>query len=136
MTVSSQKYSGTGYVRVIEVECEEESEPAQLTQSWMSLGEERSRKISQPRCIFTLFALSFLCFCGLGISWMRGFKQDHSCKNPIQRREWRTLSADEKNGYVAAVQCLGNQHSRLGLNHSLYDDFVWVHSRMGNFCKL
>ncbi|KAK6596644.1 hypothetical protein H4I96_09296 [Botrytis cinerea] len=59
--------------------------------------------------------------------------QSLSCRNPIVRREWRTLGTTERQIYLKAVQCLWEQPSRIGLNHSLYEDFPWVHSRMGNF---
>lgn len=64
--------------------------------------------------------------------WMQN--QSLSCRNPIVRREWRTLGTTERQIYLKAVQCLWEQPSRIGLNHSLYEDFPWVHSRMGNFC--
>ena len=63
--------------------------------------------------------------------------QDESlpCKNPAIRREWRTLDNVEKHNYLKSVQCLWEQPSVLGLNHSLHEDFPWVHSRVGNFCR-
>ena len=58
------------------------------------------------------------------------------CPNPPTRREWRSLSRDEKQDYLTAVQCLREKPSRLGLNQSLYDDFPWVHIRFGGYCML
>lgn len=57
------------------------------------------------------------------------------CARPSIRREWRTLSRSDQSQYIAAVQCLRNKPSQLGLNHTLYDDFPWTHSRIGNYCK-
>ncbi|KAL2217410.1 hypothetical protein M432DRAFT_516476, partial [Thermoascus aurantiacus ATCC 26904] len=54
------------------------------------------------------------------------------CKTPYTRREWRSLSREEKKEYIEAVQCLRRLPSRLGLNQSLYHDFPYVHSRTGN----
>ncbi|KAI9683473.1 MAG: hypothetical protein M1822_006013 [Bathelium mastoideum] len=58
-----------------------------------------------------------------------------SCKHPVVRREWRSLSVDQKRDYSRAVNCLRETPSRLGLNQSLYDDFPYVHSRIGEYCK-
>ena len=58
-----------------------------------------------------------------------------ACTDPVIRREWRTLSDVEKRDYIAAVQCLRNSPSRLGLNQTLYDDFPYVHSRNGEPCE-
>lgn len=51
------------------------------------------------------------------------------------RREWRTLSFSEKDDYIQAVRCLSKTQSALGLNQTLYDDFPWVHHRVGGYCK-
>lgn len=58
-----------------------------------------------------------------------------ACTDPVIRREWRNLSDVEKGDYIAAVQCLRNSPSRLGLNQTLYDDFPYVHSRNGEACE-
>ncbi|PVH93604.1 Di-copper centre-containing protein, partial [Periconia macrospinosa] len=55
------------------------------------------------------------------------------CSNITLRREWRTLDASQRQEYTAAVQCLKTKPSRLHLNHTLYDDFPWVHSRVGEY---
>lgn len=47
--------------------------------------------------------------------------------NPAVRQEWRTLSVEARQSYIAAVQCLSNSPSRLGLNTTRYDDFVYSH---------
>ena len=57
-----------------------------------------------------------------------------SCTRPVIRKEWRSLSHEEQERYISAVQCLRTQPSRIGLAHSLYDDFPWTHSRIGNYC--
>ncbi|CAD6442792.1 2d33d938-1230-4a59-9b30-9b90f88d4d87 [Sclerotinia trifoliorum] len=83
---------------------------------------------------FFVAAILYTSFLG-GLGQRPGIviEKSPSCKNPIVRREWRTLSVTEKHTYLKAVQCLWEQPSRIGLNHSLYEDFPWVHSRMGNF---
>ena len=54
------------------------------------------------------------------------------CINPKQRREWRTLSNAEKQEYIAAVQCLRDVPSLLGLNQTRYDDLPWAHTYLGS----
>ena len=56
------------------------------------------------------------------------------CTDPSIRREWRSLSRSEKKDYIDAVQCLRTTPSKLGLNQSLYDDFPYVHNRVGAYC--
>jgi hypothetical protein len=56
-----------------------------------------------------------------------------ACKEPAFRQEWRTLTASQRRDYISAVQCLQSQLSRIGLPHSLHDEFTWIHSRLGNF---
>lgn len=60
---------------------------------------------------------------------------DSTCQNPVVRKEWRDLSRDEKTEYIRATQCLQHKPSRLGLDHSLYLDFPYVHIHVGNRCK-
>ena len=54
------------------------------------------------------------------------------CTKPYIRHEWRTFSREEKRAYILSVKCLKTKPSRLGFqNHSLYDDFPYFHSRVG-----
>lgn len=64
---------------------------------------------------------------------LRG-KPQGLCAQPSIRREWRSLSQPEQLQYIAAVQCLRDKPSQLGLNQTLYDGFPWTHSRIGNYC--
>lgn len=59
-----------------------------------------------------------------------------ACNNSQFRREWRSLSHQEKDSYIQAIKCLKQTPSRLGLNQSLYDDFPYVHFRVGGYCTL
>lgn len=65
------------------------------------------------------------------------FSTQHSlpCKEPVIRREWRTLSKSEKRKYIAAVQCLRSKPSTLDPNQTLYDDFPWVHTQLRGHSK-
>jgi len=47
------------------------------------------------------------------------------------RREWRSLTDDEKTEFTEAVKCLATVPSRWMYNGSLYDDFTALHARIG-----
>ncbi|KAI1662918.1 Di-copper centre-containing protein [Daldinia decipiens] len=55
-----------------------------------------------------------------------------TCENPTVRKEWRSLSADERDSYISAVHCLAKQPSKLGLSTTQYDDFPFVHNALNN----
>ncbi|KAF7919615.1 hypothetical protein EAE99_008467 [Botrytis elliptica] len=61
------------------------------------------------------------------------YQNRERCSNPSTRREWRSFSAAEKVNYLDAVQCLRETPSRLHSDYSLYDDFPWVHTNIGNY---
>ncbi|MCJ1439468.1 hypothetical protein MMC27_008862 [Xylographa pallens] len=53
-------------------------------------------------------------------------------RNPALRQEWRMLPFEARRSYIAAVRCLSNSPSRMGLNTTRYDDFVYSHLQMFN----
>ena len=57
------------------------------------------------------------------------------CQKFIIRHEWRALSHVEKLEYIDAVKCLNRQPSRMIANQTAYDDFAYVHSKYGGYCK-
>lgn len=46
---------------------------------------------------------------------------------PHIRREWRALKKEEKLEFISAIHCLTRKPSKLGLQTTRYDDFVYVH---------
>ncbi|KAM0795969.1 hypothetical protein BDR22DRAFT_893659 [Usnea florida] len=56
------------------------------------------------------------------------------CKEPPIRREWRSLTLDEKSEFIQAVNCLSTKPSRWGMNGTLYDDFALLHGSIGSWC--
>jgi tyrosinase len=51
-----------------------------------------------------------------------------------KRHGWRTLSGEDRQEYISAVLCLRSQPSVLAPSkQTLYDDFPWIHSRVGYF---
>lgn len=57
------------------------------------------------------------------------------CKELSVRKEWRSLSKEDQVDYLNAVLCLRTLDSKLGMEQSLYDDFPFIHSRIGNYSK-
>ena len=57
----------------------------------------------------------------------------NSCRDPVLRREWRSLNDSEKRDYIRSVKCLKTLPSQLYLNQTLYDDFPWVHKQFGEY---
>ncbi|ETS81057.1 hypothetical protein PFICI_06059 [Pestalotiopsis fici W106-1] len=60
-----------------------------------------------------------------------------ACRNPLVRREWRTLSNSEKQSYISAVKCLQKapaqtQSTYAGVR-SRYDDFMAEHINRTDF---
>ena len=88
-------------------------------------------------CLVAAFAagtqISGAAFWQSGVS-LEKHQAPSSCKDPPTRREWRSLSKIEKSNYIAAVQCLRDSHSKIGVEQTMYDDFPWVHSRFGEYC--
>ena len=60
----------------------------------------------------------------------------NTCTTPPIRREWREISKMEQLAYLDAVSCLREKPSPIVHNGSLYDDFPYIHSRVGNYCKI
>jgi hypothetical protein len=64
-------------------------------------------------------------------------KNPSQCLDPVTRKEWRSLSTDEKQDYISAVQCLTTKQSKLskGEGDTLYNDFPYVHTTIGGYCE-
>ncbi|KAK1520758.1 monooxygenase [Colletotrichum costaricense] len=83
------------------------------------------------RTILFLFALAIF-------SVLHSHGQATKCGKLFERKEWRTLTQDEKSGWAGAVKCLGSiRHQRLSFTpeqtvlegmRSLYDDFSYSHA--------
>lgn len=61
--------------------------------------------------------------------------QESKCHDPAIRREWRSLSLEQKHGYVDAVLCLRKTPSKLNENMTRYDDFPFLHTTVGEYGK-
>jgi hypothetical protein len=99
----------------------------------------------QRRLCSTLFSLIrlilsillvVLAVCGFTHWLSRHRPSSTTVHEPVTtRREWRTLTKLQKHEYIAAVRCLKIMPSRLGLNHTLYDDFPYIHFHVGEYGK-
>ncbi|KAF5016921.1 hypothetical protein F66182_11242, partial [Fusarium sp. NRRL 66182] len=88
---------------------------------------------SPYRNIYVISTVSLLLAFGILLSLIPlSPSSESSCQTPTLRREWRTLSLNARQKYVAAVQCLTRRPSRLGLNTTRYDDFVYSHLAVAN----
>ncbi|KUL82876.1 hypothetical protein ZTR_09027 [Talaromyces verruculosus] len=105
---------------------EENHEPLQPQEIIQSAG-------SPYRSIYVISSISLVLALVTLISLMPlGPSSDSSCRNPTIRREWRGLSLNARQKYVAAAQCLTRGQSRLGLSTTRYDDFVYAHLAVAN----
>lgn len=61
-----------------------------------------------------------------------GHPTDGAFSCPL-RREWRTLTPEEKQHYIESVLCLGTIDSALPkhFNSSLHEDYPWIHAHVG-----
>jgi len=92
--------------------------------------------LTQASWLLILFASVFPPSCLL----VRAQSAHNACKKTLIRREWRTLTANDKAAWTSAVKCLGTlNHRRLSFDvqgrivpgaHSLYDDFSYAHNAM------
>ncbi|KAF2271289.1 uncharacterized protein EI97DRAFT_471308 [Westerdykella ornata] len=85
-------------------------------------------------------SILFLCLVALLGSAHLSFAEApaQKCSKLLARKEWRTLTHNEKADWVAAVKCLASiRHERLSLTkdqtvlegkRSLYDDFSYSHA--------
>ena len=107
----------------------------------------RNKSRSNKRLVAVVCLLSLICLAAgftsgtLLNSWTTNGSDSENtpvsaCGRSQFRREWRSLSHREKHNYIQAVQCLKQTPSKLGLNQSLYDDFPYVHFRVGGYCTL
>lgn len=62
-------------------------------------------------------------------------KPRSTCTQPRLRQEWRTLTQDEKQSYLAAAHCLTTTPSSSLSNATIHDEFSLLHSRVGNYCN-
>ncbi|WQF83004.1 Putative tyrosinase copper-binding domain, di-copper centre-containing domain superfamily [Colletotrichum destructivum] len=84
-------------------------------------------------CLF-FFATGFLCgefIQEKGLISKLNQAQNSRCQAPSIRREWRSLSSDEKTDYISAVRCLLSKPSKVPAGTSLYHDFPRLHSVVG-----
>lgn len=86
------------------------------------------RPILIPLLVLIISALSVIVVI-LSVATPKG------CRYPRIRREWRTYSKTERQAYVDAAVCLTRTRSPTDSRVSIHDDFSYLHSRIGNYCK-
>jgi tyrosinase len=78
---------------------------------------------------------SILLFAGVSAARVLPRQEATGCTNPVKRVEFRTLDNASRKQYTDAVKCLNTKPSMLGLNTTLYDDFVYVHTQLNSESK-
>ncbi|KAK7952803.1 Di-copper centre-containing protein [Apiospora aurea] len=87
--------------------------------------------------LFLWACFIFSMFLGLVLSaltilaWPSG-DQPKRCVNPGVRREWRSLTLEERTGFISAVNCLSRVPSVWDRNGTIYDDFAELHGGIGS----
>jgi hypothetical protein len=122
------------------------------TGSELEYGKEpkaEQRRVSPWTHLVTLFFVGALCLIvgficgeliqdnGLIAQFRATATKFSKCSSPKIRKEWRSLSAMEKEDYVTAVQCLTTKQSKLSKvkGDTLYNDFPYLHTTIGGYCK-
>lgn len=110
-----------------------------------SISVEKKTNITKRPSTFVITILSLFFFatgflCGefiqdKGLISKLNQAQNSRCQAPSIRREWRSLSSDEKTDYISAVRCLLSKPSKVTAGTSLYHDFPRLHSVVGGDCK-
>lgn len=97
------------------------------------------RRKSLSKRVYLLFLFALFCLSlgfaggeviqdrGLIAKWKFTYTHSPQCDSPSYRREWRSLSDDDKSAYLAAVNCLIASPSITKANGDLYNDFPFVH---------
>ncbi|KAI1173833.1 Di-copper centre-containing protein [Nemania sp. FL0916] len=69
----------------------------------------------------------------LVLSWDRWkrYEPQIACRDPPQRREWRTLRPQEQQSYIDAVLCLSDRPSIFEPGSSRFDDMAYLHLNEG-----
>ena len=89
-----------------------------------------------PICIVILVAIMIFLVGSLAPALLKSLgsrEQQHSCRKPRIRREWRSFTVNEKHDFVQAVLCLSSKPSRWGPNGTMYDDFALLHGEIGSW---
>lgn len=115
--------------------------PRGLTQRYLFPfhGSVFARLILFAICPIGLFVLGITLFKSYTL-WKDGSRAESpdttTCLDPYLRREWRSLSREEKSSYIDAVNCLALTPSVLRDNGTLYDDFPWAHNQVAHHSEL
>ncbi|KAH8804897.1 hypothetical protein F5884DRAFT_859514 [Xylogone sp. PMI_703] len=127
-----------GYSKLHTSEVDPELEGPLLSEDTTVLPQQRT--LLRHIVLIPIVAVVFFAGISLGIllnlerapsSELTVSPQPTRCSNPVVRKEWRSLSTQEKDVYLGAVKCLGRVPSVVNPNSTLHDDFAWIHSRIG-----
>lgn len=94
-------------------------------------------RIFQPLSLFAMKLPQTAILIGAALQTAAGLPSPEplaarACTTPKLRREWSKATQAERTSYINAVKCLTTKPSKIGLDHRLYDDFVFVHATLFN----
>ena len=103
----------------------------------LTMQHQRSRyALATIACVVTLvLGFSFGTYGPLGSSLLTSSTSINTCLRPTIRRAWRSLSRSEKTDYIIAVKCLTKTSSITPVSGTAHDEFAYVHSKIGSYCK-
>ena len=103
----------------------------------LAMQHQRSRyAFATMACVVTLvLGFSFRAYWPIGSSPLTSSTSTNVCLGPTIRREWRSLSRSEKTDYITAVKCLTKSSSTTPVGGTAHDEFAYVHSKTGSYCK-
>nr|A0A142I737.1 RecName: Full=Tyrosinase-like protein phomQ1'; AltName: Full=Phomopsin biosynthesis cluster protein Q1' [Diaporthe leptostromiformis]AMR44289.1 tyrosinase [Diaporthe leptostromiformis] len=88
------------------------------------------------RTIIVVSVITFAAIIGCWVFLSHGTTTTNppqQCSTPAVRKEWRSLSPSAQAKYISAVQCLMYLPSVHKEGTTLYDDFVFGHSKTGSY---
>ncbi|EUC60320.1 tyrosinase tyrosinase: common central domain protein [Rhizoctonia solani AG-3 Rhs1AP] len=102
---------------------------AKAASAWALLSTSIQHSTNSHTMLVFWLALLYILPTALSAPVTGSTKGIGKCTNPAIRREWRTLSQDQKDSFHSAVKCLQNKPSALNVleSQTLYDDFSYVH---------
>jgi hypothetical protein len=121
MGIDILRFQASKYTRVAD---EEDGVTYQRNHGWWSL--------TYIGRFLLILLVTVLAICG----WIYSVSRPRACGKETTRHEWQSLSTPQKHEYLTAVQCLKTRPSKLGMNHTLYDDFPFVHSHFGEYGRM
>lgn len=99
----------------------------------------RNRKQLKTLIFWTISVVLFITVFAVVSCWLltshaaNHTTEQRRCSSPAIREEWRAMSHSHQAEYISAVKCLMDLPSVFNAKTTLYDDFVYGHSKTGSY---